>query len=78
MAVLPHPMELLSSTAGRHLRGDLGLSVPDAISAAQGAAAAAKAGNCPQAVIALNLAQSSPDALSGASLHLALDDSNRI
>ena len=44
----------------------LGLSVPDAISAAQGAGAAAKAGNCPQAVIALNLAQSSPDALTSA------------
>jgi hypothetical protein len=56
-------------TAGRQL----GLSVPDAISAAQGAGAAAKAGNCPQAVIALNLAQSSPDAMSSARLQHAVD-----
>ena len=67
-AVLSHPVNLLFPSAGRRLRQTLDVSVPDAISAAQGDIAAANAGNCPQAVIALNLAQSSPDAMSSAKL----------
>jgi hypothetical protein len=52
--------------AGRQLRQSFSISDPDAIAAAQGAEAAANSGNCPQAVTALNLAQSSPNAGSSA------------
>jgi hypothetical protein len=54
----------LLSTAGQTFT----ISDPDAITAAQGAVAAANAGNCPQAVTALNLAESSPSAMSSAYL----------
>lgn len=54
-------------SAGRALQQDaFSISVPDALQAAQGAVAAANAGKCRQATTALNLAMSSPAAVSSA------------